>query len=119
MQVRRAPLLAQVAQAPTYLLRAWRSGEETIEQRAQVEAGPADHNRQPATLFDLAKHGAGLASIVPRGTRLSGRENIEKMMGSASAVFGAGLGCANLEFTVERHRVAIHDLAAKALGDGQ
>ena len=87
MQMRRAPLLRVQTQAFAQLLRAWRSGEQTLEQGSQIQPRAPCHNRQIAALCDLVQRRARTARVIACGKRFAGRDNIEQMMGSKGSFF--------------------------------
>jgi len=74
-------------QAGAKLLVACRPGEEPFQEGAQIEAGPADDNRQPAPARDLAE-------LRPRQPeKIAGREDlvrvqdVEQVVGNPPPLF--------------------------------
>src|SRR5579862_7667082 len=71
------------------------------------------------TLADLREHLSRLAGIFPGGHVVGGLDTIEKMVGSATSLLGGGLGRADVELAVHRHRIAVDDFAVELLSERQ
>lgn len=111
----RASLLNSLAQAFAQLFRTLRSGEESIEQCAEIESGAAYNDWQILALSDLSQHVPRLPSIFTRSDVRSRLHKIQQMMRDHLPFCNSWLGGADFKFPIHGDRVAVHDLAMKLL----
>ena len=83
----------------------------SVEQRAHVLSGAADHDRHAARRLDLADDGAR-PSQVQRQTELFIRvDEVQHVVDDPGALIGRGLGRADVHVPVDLPRVGADDLA--------
>ena len=92
---------------------------ETVEQRAEVEAGAAGDDRQAPTGGDGGERLAGVAGPVAGVETLVGIDEVEEVVRDEGAVGGGGLGGADLHAAVHADGVAGEDFAREALGEAE
>ena len=93
--------------------------KQPARQRAEVEAGAADQNRQPPARLDVADRGRGIARVL-RGRVVVGRiGDVDQVVRDAAPIADRDLVGADVEAAIDGGRVAVDDLAAVALGDRQ
>ena len=88
---------------------------EAVQHGPRVESRAADEDGRPASPPDLGDRGAGPALEVRDGERLAHVEQVEQVVGDASALRGGDLGRADVHAAVDRHRVGVDDLAPQPL----
>ena len=109
--------LRAATQSVAQFFRAPRTGKESFDQSAEIEPGPSADNRQVPALLDLAHDlppQAGILSGADIGERV---DRIHQVMRNFRALRRAGLGRADFEFAVHRHRIAVDDLTREAAGN--
>ena len=115
MQVRGAAPFCLRAELGAQWLVALRGGEQTIQQRAQIQAGAATYDRQAAALRDAGDGFAGQAAVVARGAGLVRIGDVDEVVRHALALVQRGLGGADLHAAIDGDGVATDDLAGELL----
>src|SRR5262249_1471545 len=118
---RQQPVEPRVAEAlpdglepPAQLGIARRPGEEALQERLQVEAGPARDDRQPTPGRDAAERFAGAPRVLRRGEIRVGRDDVDEVVRNEGALLRKRLRAADVEAAIDRQAVAGDDLAAVA-----
>ena len=93
--------------------------EQAFGQGAQVEAGSAGDDGQFAAAGNIAQGGAGLAAVFAGGEGLIGIGDVDEVMRNAGALFGAGLGGAEVHAAIDGNGIATDDFAVEPLGEGE
>ncbi len=86
-------------------------GEESVEQRAGVEAGATGEDGQGVAFGELGENGAGVAGVVAGGAGLGGVVKVEQVVRDEEALRGRRLGGADLHVAVDGDGVAGEDFA--------
>ena len=86
--------------------RAW---EESVDQRAKVEAGAAGKDRKHIARGKLRQRRASVAGVVPRGAGLGGLVEIEQVMRNKLLLRERGLGRTELHVAIHADGVAGED----------
>ena len=94
-------------------------GKQAARQRAVVEAGAADENRQPAARVDVADHRRRVARVLRRGVLVGRIDDVDQVMRDAAPLGDRHLVGADVEAAIDGGRIAVDDLAAEALGERQ
>ena len=102
-------------QALAKLVGTLRPGKQAFEQRAQIQASTADHDRQMTALRNLANRRPRLPGILAGGERLTRFGDIDQVMRNSAAIFARRLGSPDLEVAINRNRVATDNLAGELL----
>ena len=103
------------AQAFAQFVGTLRTGKQTFQQRAQVEAGAADHDRKMAALRDLADRRACLPGILAGREGFAGIGNINQVMRNARAIFARRLGGPDFKVAIHSNRIAADDLSGESV----
>src|ERR1035437_5036639 len=117
MQVLGPIFLRAATQSVAQFFRPLRTGEESFDQSAEIESGSSADNRQALALLDRAQ------DLPPQAGKLSGADIVERIdtihqvMRNFRALRRAGLGRADFELAVHRHRIAVDDLTREAPGN--
>jgi len=119
MQIACSLLFSAFTQPLAQLLGTLRTGEQAFQQRAQIQASPADYDRQSSPLLDLVQDLAGLAGVFASGDVAGRLHKIEEVMGNAGALGGRGFGGANLELAKHGDRITVHNLPQEAFGQSK
>ncbi len=85
------------------------------EQRVDIEPGAAHEDRGLSLPQQPVADRARLLHVAGDGVVLRGRANVEHMVGHPGALFGRGLGGADVHAPVDLHGVGRDDLAAESL----
>ena len=96
-----------------------RSGEETVDERAQVEAGASGDDGQVAAFGDAGEGFAGLTAVVACGAGLVGPGDVDHVVLDEGALFAGGLRGADLHLAVDGYGVAADDLAVELFGEAE
>ena len=89
------------------------------DQRAVVEAGPADDDRQPPARDNVRDRGARDGGPARRVKRFVRADEVQRVVGHAAPLFDRRLGRADVHADVDLRRIAGDDLAAGALREGE
>ncbi len=96
-----------------------RSGKQPAREGAEVEAGAADEDRQPAAPVDVADGRRRVAREPRGGVLVGGIDDVDEVVRDAAPLGDRHLVGADVEAAVDGRGVAVDDLAAEALGGGQ
>ena len=119
MQIAGSLLFSALTQALAQFLGTLRAGEQSFQQRAQIQASPTGHDRQSSPLLDLAQDLAGLASVFAGGDVAGRLHKIEQMMRDAGALGSRRFRGPNLKLAIHGDRIAVYDFSLKAFGQCQ
>src|SRR5581483_2651509 len=119
MQVRRAFFSRSLPQPFPQLLRTRWAGEKPFQKRAQIESGAAHNNGQTAALLDLAQGSTRAARVITCSERIGGGNDVQQVRWNKSALLRCGLSSPDFKIAVDRHGVAVDNLAMKARGQCQ
>ncbi len=111
MQVSGAPLSRPRPQPLAQFVGPLRSRKQPFQQCAQIETGPANHDRKMSAPCNLSHRSPRLPRILTRSEPLTGLGDIDQVMRNASAIFTRRLGGADLEVPIHRNRIATDNLA--------
>jgi len=111
--------LMAASQAVAHGLLAWRGGEQSHGECAEVEAGSAGDDEEMVALGDFAEGGAGLAGVVAGGEGVVGGGDVDEVMGDEGALGERRLGGAEVHAAVDGYGVATDDFAVELLGEGE
>ena len=95
------------------------SGEETVDECAQVEAGASGDYGQAAAFGDTGEGFAGLTAVVACGAGLVGPGDVDHVVLDEGALFSGGLRGTDLHLAVDGHGVAADDLAVELFGQAE
>ena len=93
--------------------------EESIHQRAQIEAGSARYDGQPAAPGDAGDGLAGQPGILARGKDAVGIADVYEVVRDAAPLRLRELGRPDIEPAVHLERIAVHDFAVEPFGERQ
>lgn len=116
MEISRDAASRPFTQSLAQFLGAPRPGEKSFQQSTQVQSGSADDDGQTATRFNLCQELPRLSRVFAGRNVIGWRDAIEQMVRNTGSFGRRGLGGSNIKLAVHGDRVAIHDLAAEALG---
>jgi hypothetical protein len=96
-----------------------RTGEQTLQKGAQVEARASDDERDASSMGDGTQRLAGSRGVVAGSEEFGGLDDIDQVMWNAAPLFQCQFGGTDIEVPVYLQRVATYYLAGKAFGDAQ
>src|SRR5690349_8476357 len=94
-------------------LRTLRTRKKAIEQRTQIQASAAGHDRKMIAVTNLTQNSARFPRVFPSREIARGRNIVDKVMWRCFALIDRRLRSTDFEFAIHRHRVAVDDLAMK------
>jgi hypothetical protein len=113
MEVGRPAGCGEFAEAFTLAWFSGWSGEEAINERAQIEAGATGDDWKVAAGSDAGEGFAGLAAVVAGSASLVGPNDVDHVMLDEGAFFLGWLCSAYLHLSVDSDRVAADDFAVE------
>ena len=119
VQASRAFFGLNAPKAITQSIGARRTGEETEQQRAQVEAGAAGDDGQMAPAGDVRDGNAGVSAIVAGRVAVVWRGDIDEVMRDLAALFERWLGRADLEIAIDGDGVAADHFSLEELREAE
>src|SRR5580704_19646256 len=110
MEIRRSPLSCCLAEPFSQVLRTLRPGKQTLQQRPQIQAGSADHDRQLAATGNRGDRCSRLPRVFSGGEGLAGFGYVNEMVRYQRTFSPTRLCGANLKVAVDRDGIAADDL---------
>jgi hypothetical protein len=107
------------AEAVAEAFGALRTGEEAVEEGAQIEAGAAGNDGEVAAGGDVGEGLAGEAAVVAGSAEMVRREDVEEVVGDLAPLLRRGFGGADLHIAIDGDGVAADNLSVEAAGEGE
>ena len=107
------------AEAAAEVFTTGRAREEAFGEGAEIEACSAGDDGEFVARGDVAEGGASAARVFSSGEGLVGVDDVDEVMRDAGALFGGGLGGAQVHAAVDSDGVAGDDFALEAFGESE
>jgi hypothetical protein len=98
---------------------AWRTGEEPVQQRAEIKTGSTRDDGKPAARADRGQRFPRQTGVFTSSEDLAGIHNVDEVVGNAETLSGGELGGAKVEMAVHLPGIAVDDLAVEFFRDSQ
>jgi len=95
------------------------SRKKTVHKGTEIKTGSTGQDRDMPAMGDFGKHATGQAGVFAGAEYLVGIENIDQVMGNATAVLGWELGGADIEIAVNLQGIAVYDFTGEFFREGQ